>query len=248
MLLSIVTAVRDRADTVAEAVGSLRGQSWTDYEHVVQDGDSTDGTLEILRRLDDGRMRLESGPDGGIYDALNRGLARTRGEVVGLLHSDDLFAAPDILSDVAGAFADPRVDAAYGDLLYVARDDPSRVIRTWRSRPFDPSLLGQGWMPPHPTLFLRRRVIERHGLFDTSYRIAADYDAVLRYFRQPGFTAVHLPRVLVRMRMGGESNRSLERILRKSREDHRALRANGVGGLAALLRKNTSKIGQFLRP
>lgn len=100
-------------------------------------------------------------------------------------------------------------------------------------------------MPPHPTLFLRRRVLDRHGAFDTSFRIAADFDAVLRYFGQPGFRAVHIPEIFVRMRLGGESNRSLERILRKSREDYRALRANRAGGLGALFVKNASKVGQF---
>lgn len=144
MLISVVTAVYNRADTVGEAVESLRSQTWTDYEHVIQDGGSTDGTLDVLGRLSDERTRLVSGRDSGIYDALNRGLARTTGEVVGLLHSDDLYAAPDILAHVAAAFADPAVDAVYGDLVYVARNDPSRVIRTWRSRPFAPALLRRG--------------------------------------------------------------------------------------------------------
>jgi glycosyltransferase len=246
MMLSIVTAVLNRAGTVGDAVQSLRDQSHADYEHLVQDGGSTDGTLEAIRARADDRTRIVSERDAGLYDALNRGLARASGEVVGLLHSDDVYAGPDVLRGVAQSFADPRVDAVYGDLLYVSRADPSKVVRTWRSGPFRPDLLRRGWMPPHPTLFLRRRVLERWGAFDTSFRIAADYDAVLRYFGQPGFVAVHRPEVFVRMRLGGESNRSLERILRKSREDLRALQRNGVGGWGALLRKNASKLGQFL--
>lgn len=245
MLISIVTAVWNRADTVAEAVASLRSQGWADWEHVIQDGGSTDGTLEALAGLSDHRTRLVTGRDGGLYDAINRGFARATGEVIGLLHSDDLYAAPDILGLVAEAFADPAVDAVYGDLLYVARADAARVIRTWRSGPFRPAMLRRGWMPPHPTLFLRRRVVESLGAFDTRYRIAADYDAVLRWFGQPGFRAVHVPRVFVRMRVGGESNRSLAQIARKSREDYRALKANRVGGLGALLAKNASKLPQF---
>ena len=246
MLISIVTAVWNRADTVADAVASLRSQTWTDWEHVIQDGGSTDGTLEVLAGLGDHRSRLETGRDAGLYDAINRGFARATGEVIGLLHSDDLYAAPDILALVAQAFEDPGVDAVYGDLLYVARNDPSRVIRTWRSGPFRPGMLRRGWMPPHPTLFLRRRVVESLGTFDTRYRIAADYDAILRWFGQPGFRAVHVPRVFVRMRLGGESNRSLAQMARKSREDYRALRANRVGGLGTLLAKNLSKLPQFL--
>ena len=245
MLISLVTAVRNRADTVGDAVRSLQSQSFGHWEHVVQDGASTDGTLEVVARLADARTRIESAPDGGAYEAMNRGLARARGDVLGLLHSDDLLADAEVLADVSRAFADPGVSAVYGDLLYVARDDPSRVRRTWRSRPFEPRLLRRGWMPPHPTLFLRRELVERHGAFDTSLRISADYDAVLRYFRSPGFRAVHIPRVLVRMRLGGESNRSLGQVITKSREDLRVLKANGVGGWGALAAKNLSKLGQF---
>lgn len=245
MLVSIVTAVRNRADTIGSAVESLQAQRWTQWEHVVQDASSTDGTLEVLARTADRRTRIESARDGGMYDALNRAFVRAGGEIVGLLHSDDLFAGPDVLETVVEVFQDPSVDAVYGNLLYVARDDPTRVIRTWKSRPFRPALLRRGWMPAHPTLFLRRRVIERFGVFDTSYKIAADYDAVLRYFSQPDFRPVHVPKIFVHMRMGGESNRSVERILKKSIEDYRALRSHKVGGAGSLLLKNASKIGQF---
>jgi glycosyltransferase len=246
MLISIVSAVFNRAEFIGDAVESLLSQTWSQWEHVVQDGGSTDGTLEVLQGISDERTQLVSGRDSGIDDALNRGFLRARGDVIGLLHSDDLFAAPDVLEAVAEAFQDPDVDAVYGDLLYVAKSDHSRVIRTWTSEPFRPALLKRGWMPAHPTLFLRRRVIEQHGAFDTSYRIAADYDAILRYFRQPSFAAVYIPKTFVRMRIGGESNRSLERILRKSREDYRALQANNIGGLRTLARKNLSKVRQFL--
>jgi glycosyltransferase len=246
MLISVVTAVYNRVDTVAEALASVQAQSHVAREHVVQDGGSTDGTLEAIRAAADASTRVASGPDAGLYDAINRGIARARGEVVGLMHSDDVFATPDVLAQVAAAFEDPDVDAVYGDLDYVSARDTGRVIRRWRSGDWDAARLRAGWMPPHPTLYLRRRVFERHGSYDTSYRIAADYDAVLRYFSQPGFRAVYIPKVFVKMRVGGESNGSLGRILRKSREDYRALRSNGIGGLSALARKNVSKIGQFI--
>jgi len=244
VLISIVTAVWNRAATVGEALASVGGQTYRPLEHVVQDGGSTDGTLEIVGAGGD-HVRLVSEPDRGLYDAINRGIARARGEVIGLVHSDDTLAAPDILERVAEAFADPRVDAVYGDLDYVSATDPTRVIRRWRSEPFRPELLARGWMPAHPTLFLRRRVFERHGLYDTSYRIAADYDGVLRYFSQPGFRAVHIPQVFVKMRTGGASNATLRHILHKSREDYRALKQNRIGGAGTLARKNFSKIRQF---
>jgi len=139
------------------------------------------------------------------------------------------------------------VDAAYGDLLYVSKDDPTRVVRTWRAGPFSQSRLAHGWMPPHPTLYVRRAAYQRLGGYDTSYRIAADYDCVLRLLGRGGLRAVYIPEVLVKMRVGGASNRSLKNIVQKSREDYRALRGNGMGGLRALAWKNLSKLPQFFR-
>ena len=186
-----------------------------------------------------------SEPDKGIYDALNKGLVRATGDVIGLMHSDDFFADEQVLVRVAAAFEDPDVDAAYGDLDYVARDDTSRIVRRWRAGEYQPARLARGWMPPHPTLYLRRSVIERWGGYNTRYQIAADYDAILRYFGQGKIRAAYIPHVLVKMRVGGESNKSLAKIWLKTREDYAALRSNGVGGLGALICKNVRKLGQF---
>jgi glycosyltransferase len=246
MRFSIITAVWNRRATIGDALASLAAQSYGDYEHLVQDGGSADGTLDLLRGIDDPRLRLASGPDGGIYDALNRAFARSSGEVIGLLHSDDFFAHPHVLRDVAALFESSGADAVYGDLDYVSAADPTRVVRHWVSGDYAPGRLKRGWMPPHPALFLRRAVIERWGGYDTSFRIAADYDSILRYFGKGGISAAYLPQVLTRMRVGGESNASLRKILRKSREDYRALRQNEVGGLGALAWKNLSKLGQFV--
>ncbi|MEM6539131.1 MAG: glycosyltransferase family 2 protein [Pseudomonadota bacterium] len=243
--ISIVTAVYNRADTIGHSVRSLQSQTFANYEHIVVDGGSTDGTLEVIDTSKDHRTEVFVGPDDGIYDALNKGKARTTGEIIGVLHSDDMFASENVLELVANAFSDHSVDAVYGDLHYVAKSDPKRIVRNWRSGDFRPNLLGRGWMPPHPAMFLRRSVIERYGLYDTSFRIAADYDAILRYFSQPQFRAVYVPEVFVKMRVGGESNRSVGRILRKSREDYRALRRNKVGGVGTLAMKNLRKLGQF---
>ena len=245
-LISVITAVYNRADTIQGALDSLAGQTWPAVEHIVVDGGSTDGTLAVLEANRERIATLVSEPDDGIYDALNKGLALARGEVVGLLHSDDCFAHERVLERVAKAFADPDVEGVYGDLDYVSKAEPGRIIRRWRSGEYRRSQLAWGWMPPHPTLFLRRSVIERWGGYDTRYRIAGDYDAMLRYLARGGVRLAYLPEVLVKMRVGGESNRSLSRILRKSREDYRALRENGVGGLGTLLAKNLRKVGQFL--
>ena len=243
--ISVITATYNRVDTLAQAIRSVQGQSYTSVEHVVVDGGSSDGTQALLGELLRPTDVMRSERDKGIYDALNKGLTMARGDVVGFMHSDDFYADDEVLADVARAFEDPGVDAVYGDLDYVSKDDPGRIVRRWRSNPFRPEDLRRGWMPPHPTLYLRKAVIERCGGFDTSYRIAADYDAILRYFGPGQVRAVHLPRVMVKMRLGGESNRSLGRVLLKMKEDLRALRRNGIGGMHSLVSKNLSKIQQF---
>lgn len=245
MKISIVTAVFNRETTIAEALASVAAQTHADYEHLVIDGASRDATLQVAKSCGHDRLRICSEPDEGIYDALNKGMRLTTGEVIGLVHSDDVLAHPHVLTRVAAAFADPAVDAAYGDLDYVTAEDTSRIVRRWRSGHYRPGRLRWGWMPPHPALFIRRRIFETLGGYDTTYRIAADYDAILRWFGRGGIRAVYIPEVFVKMRMGGESNRSLERILRKSREDYRALRSNRIGGLVSLAAKNLRKLPQF---
>lgn len=244
--ISVITAVHNNRETISTALDSTLGQSGVDIELVVIDGGSTDGTLEVLRSYADRLHVLVSEPDRGIYEALNKGIRCASGDVVGFLHSDDLFADPGVLSRVAAAFDDPGVGAVYGDLVYVGKENPDQVVRYWRSRVFSRRRLGWGWMPPHPTLYMRRHVYEQHGLFDTSFRIAADYDFILRALGADRVVVRYIPKVLVKMRVGGVSNRSLSNIVRKSREDLRALKRNGVGGLGALLWKNLSKLPQFL--
>jgi glycosyltransferase len=245
--ISIITAVYNNRETISAALDSALGQLGANIELVIIDGGSTDGTLDILRSYAARLDVLVSEPDRGIYDALNKGIQRASGDVVGFLHSDDLFADAGVLSRIATAFADPAVGAVYGDLLYVRKDNPDQVVRYWRSGTFSGRRLGWGWMPPHPTLYVRRNIYEQHGLFDTSFRIAADYDFILRLLGRDRVGVHYLPEVLVKMRVGGASNRSLRNILRKSGEDLRALRRNGVGGFGALVWKNLSKLPQFLR-
>lgn len=245
MKISVVTVVYNRVGTIVETMESVQSQSYPVVEHIVQDGGSTDGTLNEILRVAKGATNWVSEPDAGIYDAINRGIRRATGDVIGLMHSDDVFAHDLVLESVATCLSDPKIDGVYGDLQYVAADDTSRIVRHWRSGPYDPAVLKKGWMPPHPTVYLRREVFDRFGLYDTSFSIAADYDAMLRYLLRGKIRLAYIPEVLVKMRLGGESNRSLERILRKSREDLRALRKNGVGGVGTLVAKNFSKLGQF---
>lgn len=244
--ISVVTVTYNRVASVEDAMKSVQSQDYPNVEHVIQDGVSTDGTLEVMQGYAGPQTFIESARDGGIYDAINKGIARTTGNVVGLMHSDDFFADEQVLSDVAKAFENPEVDGVYGDLDYVAEQDTSRIIRRWRSGEYAPHKLRQGWMPPHPTLYLRRSVFDKWGTYDTSFKIAADYDAMLRYLSKGQIKVAYVPKVFVKMRVGGESNKSLKKIMLKSKEDYRALRQNNVGGVGALLIKNLSKLRQFV--
>ena len=246
MKISVITATYNCASVVEDCLVSVARQTHTDVEHLVIDGASTDGTLSLLQANREALSILVTEPDSGIYDALNKGVAKANGEVVGLLHADDLYADIEVLARVAEAFTDPQVGALYGDLVYVSKSDSNCVIRNWHAEEFSLARMLRGWMPPHPTLFLRRSLYEKFGLFDTRYRIAADYDFMLRVLTQlKPEQIVYIPEVLVRMRAGGVSNRSFKHLLRKSWEDYKIIKRHRVGGLGTLLRKNLSKLPQF---
>jgi len=247
MKISVITAVYNAKETVREAIESVLSQDYADVELVVIDGASSDGTTELLESYREHIDIFISEPDHGIYDALNKGIKHATGDVVGFLHADDLFADETVLSKVAAAFASGDVDAVYGDLEYVSKDAPDKVIRYWQSGDFSRHRLKHGWMPPHPTFYVRRSVYQEHGGFDTSFRIAADYDCMLRFLGQARVKVAYIPAVLINMRLGGASNRSLGNIMRKMGEDYRALKQNGVGGLWALAWKNLSKLPQFFK-
>jgi glycosyltransferase involved in cell wall biosynthesis len=243
--VSVVTATYNCESTVSDALRSVSAQVDADIESVLIDGASTDGTLACIERLRLPQSVVISEKDSGIYDALNKGIRHAHGDVVGFLHADDLFAHERVVQKIAAAFEDPVVDAVYGDLVYVRRDDPSDVVRYWKAGIGGRGRLMSGWMPPHPTFYVRRNIYERLGGFNTRYRIAADYDSVIRFLLMAGLKTTYLPEVLVRMRVGGASNRSLKNIIRKSREDYAILQTHRVGGVLALMKKNFGKIQQF---
>lgn len=244
--ISVVTAVYNRKKTVGEALESLFSQRYTGWESVVIDGGSTDGTLDVLQRFRSRISVLISEPDRGIYDALNKGIRASTGDAIGFLHADDALASDRVLGLIAEKFADPSVEAVYGDLVYVRESDTAHVVRHWRAGEYSRSKLARGWMPPHPTFYVRRSVYQQLGDFDTRYRIAADYDTVVRFLGRGNIMPHYIPEVLVRMRTGGVSNRSASTILCKSREDYAVVRENRIGGLSTLLLKNLSKLGQFI--
>ncbi len=246
--ISIVTATWNCAKTLPDCLASVARHNYTNREHVIVDGASTYGTIDVINRHIDQIATFKSERDKGIYDALNKGIQLATGDVVGFLHADDLYASDDVLSKIAQVFEDQTVCAVYGDLEYVSQQDTSIVIRRWQSKPFKLSDLGWGWMPAHPTLYVRRDWYSKIDGFDINYRIAADYLSILKLFTPPAFKTKYIPEVLVTMRLGGTSNKSIKAIIKKSKEDWHALRSchfSVPNALLAITCKNLSKLTQF---
>jgi glycosyltransferase len=242
---SIITASYNSLPTIKQAWESLCGQSFIDWEWIVVDGASTDGTKEWLSSIKDQRVHWKSEKDKGIYDALNKGIERASGSIIGFLHSDDYFADQEILAQINQKLVATDSEGIYGDLKYISSES-SRVIRYWKSQEFTKSLLRKGWMPPHPTCFIKKDVYTQLGLFDTSFKIAADYDFLLRCFSKEGYKFTYIPLVITHMRIGGASSK-WQNLYKKSREDMHALRKNGMAfPLWILTRKMSSKLKQFI--
>ena len=246
MKITVITVTYNSAKTIVESLVSVAGQSHPDIEHIVVDGGSTDGTLELIAANNERVALLISEPDQGIYDAMNKGLRRATGDMVGFLNSDDSFSSPDVIALLVKHAAERNADAVFGDLVYVDPERTQPLVRYWQAGSFTVAKLRCGWMPPHPTLYVRRTVFDRIGFFDEALRIAADYEFMLRLLTCTELNVIYIPTVLVRMRVGGASNVSLAAMIRKSKEDLTALRRNEVGGLTTLLLKNLRKIPQFV--
>ena len=246
MKVSIITATYNSEKTILDTLSSLERQTYKNIEYIVIDGASSDKTVEMIRENCNCAYRIISEPDDGIYDALNKGLGIATGDIIGFLHSDDLFASKTVVEDVVEKFKSTNSDAVYGDLKYVAQHDTSKVIRLWNSGEYNRSSLKNGWMPPHPTFFMKRELYNKFGCFDLNFKIAADYDSLLRYLWVNEISMAYLPNVLTLMRVGGVSNRSFANIIQKTKEDIRALSKNNVPVFTAILMKNISKIPQFI--
>jgi glycosyltransferase len=245
MKISIITAVCNNRKEIVHAIDSVLSQSYPNIEYIVVDGASTDGTKEVIESYGSKISKFISEVDNGMYYALNKGISVATGDVIGILHSDDIFENNQVIAQIAEIFQNTGSDGIYGNLVYVNKKNPKKIIRFWKSNPFELPMLKKGWMLPHPTLFIKRNLFEKHGLYDTNYRISADYDLMLRMLSNPELKFAYLPQVITRMRIGGASNRSLKNIILKSKEDFRALQKNQIGGWKTLLMKNFSKIGQF---
>ncbi len=244
--ISIVTATYNATATIHDCLECIKKQTVA-VEHILIDGMSEDSTLTIINEHSDSLAHIISEPDTGIYDAMNKGLGLTSGEIVGILNADDFYPAGDTLTKVLRAFDDPSIDACYGDLLYVDGSNSDKIIRNWRSGSFSPEKFYWGWMPPHPTFFVRRSVYEKYGLFNTDLGSAADYEIMLRFLVKHKIKAAYIPEVLVKMRTGGISNASVKNRLAANRMDRKAWEENELKPYPwTLWMKPARKIGQWL--
>jgi len=244
MKLSIITVVYNNVNFIESNLNSVHNQSFRDIQHIVIDGGSTDGTAEYLKSNHGFPIHLVSEPDNGIYDAMNKGIRLADGEIVGILNSDDIYAADNILEKIITIFDNYNSESVYGDLEYVDKS-LKKTVRTWRSGKYRIGIMQEGWMPPHPTFFVKRSIYEKYGYFDTNYKISADYELMLRFLHTNNVSTYYLPEVFVKMRSGGRSYKP-GNYLKKYQEDLRAMAKNNIrNSLTTLLRKNLSKIPQF---
>ncbi|MBI2307931.1 MAG: glycosyltransferase [Rhodocyclales bacterium] len=226
--ISIITASFRSESTIKDTLESVNIQTYPRIDHIVIDGASKDGTLELVKAHGKRVTHVTSEPDKGIFDAYNKGLAVADGEIVGILNSDDFYASPNVIAHVMQAFEDPVVEAVYADLVYVDKDDTNKIVRHWKSRPYRAGDFTRGFSPAHPTLFLRKSVYDRTGGFNPGFRFSGDYEYMLRAFHTHGVKSVYLPEIVVRMRTGGATGGALPFIKKQNLEILRALDSQGV--------------------
>ncbi|MCA9131729.1 MAG: glycosyltransferase [Planctomycetales bacterium] len=246
--ITTVTAVYNRSATIQSAVESVQRQSYTNREYITIDGMSSDGTSEIIQRFSCAITRSIREPDRGIYDALNKGIRAATGDIVGFLHADDMLADESVLERIADRFARGDCDAVYGDLVYVDAQEPGRVIRYWKSGDYSLNRFQWGWMPPHPTVYVRKEIYQQYGSYRTDLGTAADYECMVRLMVGHQIRVAYIPEIFVKMRVGGKSNASLKNRLSANRQDRQAWIENGLAPPRALrLTKPLSKIPQYFR-
>jgi len=226
--ISIITVVRNNHRQVEECINSVLSQNYANIEYILVDGDSTDGTLDVIKKYEKRVSKWISEPDQGIYDAMNKGIRLASGDVVGILNSDDFYAYNGVISDVMNEFAVKNVDSVFADLVYVKRDDPREVVRYYESSKFNPDKFIYGLMPAHPTFFLKRYCYEQYGLYRTNYKIAADYELLLRMFVKKRISYSHIPKVIIKMRTGGRSTTDLMSTWILNKEIVKACAENGI--------------------
>ncbi len=249
-LVTIITVVFNGATTLEDTIHSVLQQTYDNIEYIIIDGGSSDGTLDIIRKYDSQLDYWLSEPDAGIYDAMNKGLSLCTGDVVGFLNADDLYSHRKVLASVASTFrGQVGLQTCFGDLAYVDKLDTRKIVRYWRSGTYRQGIFQKGWVPPHPTFFAKRSTYLEHGGFNLSYSLAADFELMLRFLEARHLSTAYIPQVLVRMRMGGATNRSISNVIQQNREIIRVFKENDLPSPNLLVyfgAKAFNRLGQYL--
>jgi glycosyltransferase len=225
--VSIITVVRNGSKTIEETILSVQGQNYDKIEYIIIDGDSDDDTLDIVNKYSDVVSVVISERDSGIYDAMNKGITASSGDVIGILNSDDMYQDETVIESVMNEFIlNPSLDIVYGDLVYVKSDDVTKVVRSWKSSPYHNNFFNNGNVPPHPSLFVKKRIYEEAGLFNLDFKLAADYEFMLRILKIHNFKSKYINNVVVKMRLGGATNKSISNIIKQNIEIIKAWKHN----------------------
>lgn len=228
MRISLITVTYNSAKYLQHCIESVLGQTYPDIEHIIIDGKSQDGTVDIIKQYESKIAHWISEPDKGMYDAINKGIALATGEVVGILNSDDMLASPDAIAHIVATFKEQQVDSLYADLVYVEQEDTNKVVRVWKGKKYRRSLFNIGWMPGHPTFYIKKSLIAQYGGYENHYYTAADYEFMARYLYQHKVSSYYLPSLIVKMRVGGASNKNFNHRLRANRRDYLAMKKNNI--------------------
>jgi glycosyltransferase involved in cell wall biosynthesis len=226
--ISIITVTYNSAATIEQTILSVIGQSYANIEYIIVDGQSTDNTLGIVEKYRDKIAKVISEKDSGLYDALNKGIALATGEVIGFLHSDDFYMDELVIEKYATLFADKNPDAVYSDLFYVDKTNTNKIVRKWKSGNYKPKAFVNGWMPPHPTFFVKKELYIKFGKFNLGFKSAADYELMLRFIHKHHVKLAYLPEYTIKMRVGGKSNVTVQNRLNANLEDRKAWAINGL--------------------
>lgn len=252
MKISIITVVYNNKKTIQDAINSVLSQRYDNVEYIIVDGASTDGTVEVINEAimihSKRNIKFISEKDNGIYDAMNKGISLATGSMIGMLNSDDLYINNDVISTVVNEFMTKNVDSIFADLVYVRADDSDKIVRYYSSAGFHPKKIAYGWMPAHPTFFVKKAIYEQYGFYKTDYQIAADYELIARFIVKNKVSYSYIPKVFVKMRTGGASTRNLKSNWILNKEILRACAENGIEtNIIKVLSKYPTKILQLIK-
>jgi len=248
MKVSVITVAYNSVHTINDTMLSVLNQTHRNLEYVLVDGGSSDGTVELIRQYEQRIVRWVSEKDGGIYFAMNKGIDMASGDIVGILNSDDIYADDKVIEDVVSTFHSTNADIVYANLVYVERDNVNSIVRRWNAGNYKDGMFLSGWMPPHPTFFIKLEHYKRWGCYKTELRSSADYELMLRMIHKHKLKVAYLDRCIIKMRQGGQSNLSLKNRMKANKEDRLSWKLNGIQPFFfTTWLKPLRKISQFFR-